>query len=174
MNRARLKGQVRMAHSPDLGKSDAPTPAPLPLLHLRFSADAEAVRAALQSVATSLAEAGVDLIDQATVELVLAEVLNNVTEHAYGAAMPGGVGLILALSGPALSCQVTDTGRRLPGGRPPPASRRSPDPDALPEGGFGWPLIHALTRRLGYRHQGGENVLSFEIPLTGWRDTPVG
>lgn len=163
-----------MASSPDPGPPDARFPTPSPLLRLRFSADAEAVRAALRSVAASLAEAGIDLIDQATVELVLAEVLNNIAEHAYGAAMPGEVGLTLARSGPALSCRVTDTGRKLPGGRPPSASRKSPDPDALPEGGFGWPLIHALTRRLGYRHQGGENRLSFEIPLSGLRDTPVG
>ncbi|WP_280514091.1 hypothetical protein [Allosediminivita pacifica] len=40
-----------------------------------------------------------------------------------------------------------------------------PDPAGLPEGGFGWFLIHELARELAYRHDGGMNRLTFRLPL---------
>jgi serine/threonine-protein kinase RsbW len=160
-----------MMGSPDFGEALGRSGAPPPLLWLVFPAEAPAVRTALLSVERCLAEAGIDLIDQATVELVLAEVLNNVAEHAYDGSAPGEVGLSLTLAGAALACRVSDGGRRFPGGRPPSPGRKPPDPGALPEGGFGWSLIHALTRRLDYRHAEGRNLLSFDIPLAGGTDT---
>jgi serine/threonine-protein kinase RsbW len=37
------------------------------------------------------------------------------------------------------------------------------DVSNLPEGGFGWFLIRALSRDLDYRRVGGRNLLSFRL-----------
>ncbi len=110
-----------------------------------------------------------------TVEVVLAEVLNNIAEHAY-AAGPGKITVSLILGRAGLSCQVTDDGAPMPGGRLPdgkhPVPRANPGDSFaslaladLPEGGFGWNMIRRLTDGLLYSRVGGQNRLSFVIPL---------
>ena len=37
--------------------------------------------------------------------------------------------------------------------------------DALPEGGFGWYLIHSLTQDLDYQRDEEWNCLSFRVPM---------
>lgn len=94
---------------------------------------------------------------------ILAEVLNNIVEHAY-AGQPGDIGISFRLSGDALAFTVTDRGGGLPGGVLPqgdlPAERGIED---LPEGGFGWYLIRLLAEDLVYLRIGGENRLSFVV-----------
>jgi serine/threonine-protein kinase RsbW len=110
-----------------------------------------------------------------TVEVVLAEVLNNVAEHAY-AGGPGQISVSLHLQGAALACLVTDSGVAMPEGQLPAGvlPGQGADPDSsyadlalsdLPEGGFGWHLIRHLTEGLHYERVGGQNRLSFTIPL---------
>lgn len=36
--------------------------------------------------------------------------------------------------------------------------------ESLPEGGFGWLIIHGLTRSLVYFREGSRNLLAFNIP----------
>jgi len=96
----------------------------------------------------------------ATVELVLAEVLNNVTEHAY-ADSAGDVSVTLRPTRGGLACQVVDRGRAMPGGLLPEGHLPVMD---LPEGGFGWHLVHKLTQDLHYHRAAGENRLGFLIP----------
>ena len=36
----------------------------------------------------------------------------------------------------------------------------------LPEGGFGWFLIHNVTKDLSYRREEGWNYLNFSVPAT--------
>ena len=97
---------------------------------------------------------------------MLAEVLNNVAEHAY-ADTAGPVAVTVALIPGGLGCEVVDEGNAMPGGQLP--EGRLPQDDLpeteLPEGGFGWHLIRSLTRDLAYRRQRGSNRLSFTIPL---------
>lgn len=94
-----------------------------------------------------------------TVEIVLAEVLNNVIEHAYA----GGTGRFEIRGrwlGGNLCLQVRDWGRALPGERLPEGLPLDPwgggDP---PEGGFGWYLIRSLSVGLRYRRQQDSNKL---------------
>jgi serine/threonine-protein kinase RsbW len=107
--------------------------------------------------------------DQATVELVLAEVLNNVAEHAYAGAS-GTVTVDLAPAPGGLACLVFDAGDPMPGDRLPEgrlwADRGTALAD-LPEGGFGWSLIRSLTRDLSYQRRRDQNRLTFVIPLAG-------
>ncbi|PKP80225.1 MAG: ATP-binding protein [Alphaproteobacteria bacterium HGW-Alphaproteobacteria-2] len=129
--------------------------------HHLFPAETDAVRRTLAAVTGWLHRLPEPPAEPATVELVLAELLNNVVEHAC-ATLPGRViGLELWSGRGGLACRITDDGRPMPGGRLP--RQWMPPPETLPEGGFGWPLVTALARDLAYRRDGGQNVLSLRI-----------
>jgi serine/threonine-protein kinase RsbW len=130
---------------------------------VRFHIKSEhcAVRDGLRQVLSAEPLAGLIDDDRGTAEIVLAEVLNNVVEHAYAA----GTGLILLslrLGDGWLHCEVEDEGAAMPGCEPP--AGRAPDPADLPEGGFGWNLIRVLCSGLRYERQDGMNRLSFSLP----------
>lgn len=133
----------------------------------RFPAGDMETRTALQAVCDGLRRAGLSEDDLSSAELILAEVLNNIVEHAY-ASGDGIVDLCIELRGNGLLCLIRDHGNAMPNGRPPcpPLPRINP-PSQLPEGGFGWHIIRALTTQLHYRQEKGWNVLSFTMPLTG-------
>ncbi|MFD0859803.1 ATP-binding protein [Roseovarius aquimarinus] len=144
----------------------APPQAPA-RLDLRFGASPDQVRAALAEARAFLAAAGMPDAACGTAEIVLAEVLNNVAEHGYDMRGEGEVRLALTLGGTRLAADITDRGKALPGLCPPPGRRpalggRAAD---LPEGGFGWFLIHTLTEALHYRRADGRNHLHLEIDL---------
>jgi serine/threonine-protein kinase RsbW len=136
-------------------------------LHLLFPASEMAVRRAL-STAVSAAEAmGVGEDASGLVELVLAEVLNNIVEHAFADRGYGIVELEAWRAGGALSVRIRDDGLPMPDGDAPVGGRHDltvETPD-LPEGGFGWGIIRDLTRDLRYRREGTRNELSFVIDL---------
>ncbi len=124
-----------------------------------------------QSVRAALAEARVGLAALApcpeaagTIELVLAEVLNNICEHAYRGA-PGPVELSVRLEGEMLLFETRDHGVPMPNGRAPAGRRASLDRplEDIPEGGFGWYLIRQLTTDLIYSRVGDRNDLSFRM-----------
>jgi serine/threonine-protein kinase RsbW len=138
-------------------------------LRLILCADPRSVRAALAELARADPLAAATIGDRETVELVLAEVLNNVVEHSYQGA-GGRVDLSLHRVSGGLACRVVDSGAPMPDGRLPPGVMPDPPPDqpqALPEGGFGWALIRTLTSDLRYRREGGRNRLDFVIPFAG-------
>ena len=95
-------------------------------------------------------------------ELVLAEVLNNIVEHAYG-GVAGPIWVRAEGAGPRVAFEVIDTGRPMPDGRAP-TGRLPAHPMA--EGGWGWHLIRALARNLRYRRAAGRNILTFSIMET--------
>lgn len=137
------------------------TEAPSRVLHRRFRGEALAVRAALRESLAALAPHLPSAELRGTVEIVLAEVLNNIVEHAYGNT-PGPVELQLRPGPRGLEVFVADEGRPFPQGHPPRPDTRTTG-DALPEGGFGWPLIHSLTRDIAYRRHAGRNELRFRL-----------
>lgn len=135
---------------------------PAPALRLDLRADPLAVRHGLQQLLADplLAGQGADLRDR--LEIVLAEVLNNIVEHAY-AGQPGPIRLRLRSGAAGLHVLAEDEGRAmppqgLPAGRMPPSA-------AAPEGGFGWCLIRALSRDLGYWRGPGCNRLRLVVPF---------
>lgn len=121
-----------------------------------------AVRAGLRRLMASpaLADLPADLRQEA--ELVLAEVLNNIAEHAY-ADGPGLIEVQVAAQGDGLACYVRDRGAPMPGGVPPSGGLPAATGPDLPEGGFGWHLIRTLTRDLSYARDRGGNRLTFRI-----------
>lgn len=141
--------------------------APRQFFARRFIAGDLATRDVLQDLVAGLTKAGVNGDDLATVELILAEVLNNVTEHAY-AEGPGPVELSVEMQRRALACQIVDRGRPMPTGDAPDPPLPPIEPMVnMPEGGFGWHIIRCLTSELTYRRVGKRNTLSLMVPLTG-------
>lgn len=135
-------------------------------LRLIFPSDPIAVRTALSSTMSGLDYLRLKDEDRSTVELVLAEAMNNVVEHAYADA-PGLVELRIANEPDGLFCEVLDDGAPMPAGSPPPGllGEDTDILDDLPEGGFGWFLIRELTVDLAYTHSDGRNQLSFRVAL---------
>ena len=190
----------------------APDPLPAQALFNRvLPADQMSVRQTLTDMHARLApHVSADVLGR--LELVLAEVMNNIVLHGTGTRAghgrdagtgdAGGVGAAgaaargdagdraSATAAPAsttpaqpaptpprrihvsaachrngVACAVTDDGVGLP-----PACLIAPPPpdldgvESLPEGGFGWLIIHGLTRSLVYFREGSRNLLAFNIP----------
>ncbi len=129
-----------------------------------------AVRAMLADLRRWLA-ARADGAPLHSVELGVAEALNNITEHAYAGQAPGPVHLLAVLRPGRLKVRLQDHGAPLPGRVAPSGERPPTDParDTLPEGGFGWFLIRDLANGVDYRRAGGVNrlMLTFCWPPAG-------
>lgn len=133
---------------------------------------------------------------RSAVELVLAEALNNVVEHAYrnlhGSQAQSFIDLRITQDNGVLRVVLRDRGRPMPdhalpgrtatcgpNGARAVASRASAEnpcvtgPDRttplhhLPEGGFGWFLIAALTEDVTYERVNGENRLAMVLRTVG-------
>ena len=133
---------------------------------LVFTAEPDAVRAALVRLLAAAPVQDLPVDARGTVELVLAEVLNNVTEHAY-AGGSGPVEVNLCATPVGLACRIVDRGLAMPGGKLPEGGLPDVAPPDFPEGGFGWHLIRSLTADLTYTRSAGTNRLSFLILLNG-------
>jgi len=136
-------------------------------LRLVFPCTQPNVRRALSSTMSGLGAMNLCEDDSSTVELVLAEVLNNVTEHAYRDEATGMIELHLKQTENGLSCRVIDNGQCMPRNSPPQGHPPNPNRplEMQPEGGFGWFLIRHLTSDLTYMRNAASNVLSFRIAV---------
>lgn len=129
---------------------------------LVIRADADAVRAALAALSQTHLLRGLSEDARGTAELVLAEALNNIVEHAY-ATDPGVIEVTLEPAPVGLSCLIVDQGRPMPGGQLPHGILPPADTEHPPEGGFGWFLIRNLSQDLRYARTDGRNRLSFRL-----------
>lgn len=126
------------------------------------------VRKALADVAAKLACAPSRPAPGDMWEVAIAEVLNNIVEHAYQQRSDGVIEMQLEFGATHLSARFTDYGLPMPGGTPPsgtPADLDVPLQD-LPEGGFGWFLIRSLADRLEYSQEDGTNRLYLSLPIS--------
>lgn len=140
-----------------------------PELRLEFQADPASVQQSLVQMLDLPPLSALSQDDRSIAELVLAEVLNNVAEHAYG---PSGGRVIVSLVGDpdGIRCRVIDEGRAMPGEQLPEGRLPTVPGSALadlPEGGFGWHLIRSLSVGLSYARVGGQNRLGFLLPYGG-------
>ena len=96
-------------------------------------------------------------------EIVLAEVLNNIVEHAYRGAA-GQIQISVACQIGFLDICIKDYGLPMPDLKLP-AGELHPlyDGQDPPEGGFGWHLIRSLTQDLLYQRVQGQNILQFRL-----------
>ena len=144
-------------------------------LRLTFPATPLDVRKALHTVMARFGNEGFEPEELGSLELALAETLNNIVEHAYADRADGEIDLRIARGPRGVYCEVTDDGRDMPDGIPPAGitlSAARPVAD-LPEGGFGWFLIREVTHDLRYMRIGGKNRVSFRLAI-GISDEIVG
>jgi len=106
----------------------------------------------------------VELLSNA--ELIISEILNNIEEHSYG----GEVGCPLRISVSLIDqnkieVETQDFGEPMPGLKLPAKSLPNTDVrlEDLPEGGFGWFLIHTLAPETTYQRNGQRNILTFSL-----------
>lgn len=127
-----------------------------------IAADPAAVRGLLERLERDPALVRLSEEERDCTLLVLAEVLNNVVEHGYG-GRPGWIGLVALPGRPGLGWRVVDrASRALSAGE---MAREMPAQAA--EGGFGLPLIRALTERIALRRKRGLNILTLEVRAEG-------
>lgn len=156
------------AGAPRAGPAVAMTsagPAEPALLSLRDRGDEAAVSRALDRVRDALADHAVDPGRAGDLMIVLGEVLNNTVEHALAGRDDGWFEIVLRDGEGGLEVALSDDGRALPpallsGGSLPEMGEVVDD---LPEGGFGWFIIHTLVDDMTYARDGGVNHLSFSI-----------
>ena len=131
-------------------------------LQLEIPSDNLSVRQVLEQVIAMTLSAD----EKSVVEIVLAEVLNNIVEHAYQEDPTGRIQLSVDHSDTGLRVLVQDEGLPLPEDLPnaPVEYDLTCEASDLPEGGFGWLLVRALTEELHYERRDGRNILSFRIP----------
>lgn len=135
---------------------------------VKVAGNEAAVRDGLARVLDRISPLALSTEDSGTVELLLAEALNNIVEHALaGADQPGSIRIDGHGDADGLHLRITDRGTPMPDGQIPSGAMPSVDgpTDALPEGGFGWFMIHALARDVRYDRSGTLNRLSLRIPV---------
>ncbi|MEN8833487.1 ATP-binding protein [Pacificibacter sp.] len=134
-------------------------------LRLVIPANEEAVREGLSTIKSGLSDLEFSQDEWSTLELVVAEVLNNIVVHAYQERNDGMIETHMDHSNGSLLCKIIDTGNPMPGGELPnkPQSDLTCATEDLPEGGFGWFLIRQLTKDLNYGRMEDQNVLTFRL-----------
>ncbi len=140
---------------------------PGPDVQRRIVSGTARVREALDQVRLDCAGAGADDALNTSAQIVLAEVLNNVVEHAYLYAEGHPIDVSIWIREDGLWCEVVDEGHVMPDGTPPAGIMPNIDasaPGTLPEGGFGWAMVRRMTRDIEYARQNNRNHLGFLIP----------
>lgn len=141
---------------------------PLPDFHISVQSSETAVREALKKLLAGLGPLALDLEEAGTVELVMAEALNNIVEHAYPAAdAVGPINITCKHARDGLHLMVVDRGCGMPDGQTPLGTPVEVDVSLndMPEGGFGWFLIKDLAKDVSYQRVGSENRLSMRLAV---------
>lgn len=132
------------------------------LLDKTYPAEFRWVRRAVQNAVEELRADEVPADALGSVEIVLAEALNNVAEHAYPEDVQGELRLIVRRRAKALMFEIRDKGRPMPQGRAPMGEHPVTEfdqQDEMPEGGYGWFLIREIVSDLVYDRRDEENFL---------------
>lgn len=135
---------------------------------VNIQSDEFAVRDALARVLNALGPLDLDAEESGTIEIVLAEVLNNIVEHAYPTpSQSGPIAIKCAHQTDGLNVQIIDRGDAMPQGKLPLGETAPLDVDleVMPEGGFGWFMIHHLTKDVSYARIDGENRVNLRLAI---------
>lgn len=127
------------------------------------------VRSGLRQVMDHLKPLALGMDDAGKVEIILAEALNNIVEHAlepHGEDTEIWVRCTHARDG--LHLLVIDKGRPMPNCAPPGINQPDVDVavDNLPEGGFGWFMIHTLAQDVSYSRINDANHLYLRVSVS--------
>jgi len=141
-------------------------------MRLTIQSDPLSVRSALQTIMGQFGSDELQPNDAATLEIVLAEVMNNIVEHAYRKRPDGKIRFCANKTETSIWCSFIDNGLPMPDNSTPAGLLRQLDgpTDELPEGGFGWFLIRDLAQNLTYSRIRNRNFLRLRLAL----DCPEG
>lgn len=134
-----------------------------PFTRLTLPAQVQSVRVFHQFVRGGAAVIGMASADMDKLDLVLEEILVNIARYAYEGG-PGEVEVGYSAQGDTLLVEVTDRGRSYN------PLEAAPAPDLTlgladrPIGGLGVLLVKQIVGSLTYRHQDGQNTVSFRFP----------
>ncbi|MEQ3709632.1 MAG: ATP-binding protein [Tateyamaria sp.] len=140
----------------------------MPAFKISVQSGELAVREALAKLQDNLTPLSLDVEESGTVELVMAEALNNVVEHAYPQGDPcGPIDITCSHARDGLHLTVVDSGRAMPDGHTPLGVAVDTDVafDDIPEGGFGWFLIKDLAKDVSYVRVSRQNRLSLRLAV---------
>lgn len=143
------------------------TPASGTIFAAAFPGTPTGVRDALYKIRSRLIAFRTGEEERFSAELVVAEALNNIVEHALAGLQSPAFCLSMQRMHDGVRIEIRDQGRPMPEDCPPlgEAPTLPVDLEELPEGGFGWFLIRQLARDLEYKRIAGENVLSFRLAI---------
>lgn len=138
------------------------------LFHAHFASDPESFGQLIEGLTQAIAGLHPNRDELHNLEILLAEILNNIAEHAYCERNDCPIELLVWRTNGGITCNVIDRGQEMPGGILPPAQNHALNCDRsdLPEGGFGWALVRTIARDLGYERIGGTNVLHFKFTIS--------
>lgn len=137
------------------------------VFHTHFSSDPTHVGAVIEAAIQAISPIFPRDDDIQNLEIVLAETINNIIEHAYQDKIVGPIELMISRGERGLDFCFIDRGLEMPGHQVPAAKSHdlSCTTQDLPEGGFGWFLIHSLVQDLTYARISDENHLTFHYAL---------
>lgn len=126
------------------------------------------VRDAMTKLKSVLVQSQIPPLDISCVEIVVAEILNNVVKHAHKDLEQGWFEVQCNLLSNGLHFVCRDNGVAMPGGTPPGGTLPNVErpKDELPEGGWGWSLVRTLSANLSYVRVQDINLVSFNLPST--------
>ena len=153
---------------PMMNKSANGSPDIEPLCKVHLRSGTTTTRRALEKVLHALEGLKLDSEERHTVELVVAEALNNIVEHAYPETGNGGpIDIECTHRANGLHFAFFDEGQAMPDGTVPFASL--PDlgleTEDLPDGGFGWFIINELAKDVVYERVADRNELRLRIAV---------
>ncbi len=136
-------------------------------IELTFEANNAASRGAIRSIIGQIDPGSVAPEDIDMLDIALAEVFNNIVEHAYQDTGHGQIHVRVEMRDPGMHFTIWDEGDPMPAGRLPDGAPADPGLDAhqQAEGGYGLYMIRQLARKLRYERSNGRNRLSFRIRL---------
>jgi serine/threonine-protein kinase RsbW len=140
----------------------------LPPFDVSLRSEQAEVRGALTSLLTGLAPLDLDVEELNIVELVVAEILNNIVEHAYPPTWPRSkISVTCKQERNGLHLCIIDRGKAMPDNQPPIGMSKPRDVEIsdMPEGGFGWFLIQYLAKDIKYQRSGQQNRLDLRIAV---------
>lgn len=138
---------------------------PKPMLDCAFEGTFDNVSVHLQKLDAELDRNAVASSCKDDILIVLGEVLNNIVEHGYKEHNGGDIHLRAHAEKDAVHISTMDHGPPIPRSTLSEANlpEKTDDMQTMPEGGFGWFMIHALTDDMRYERVDGQNRFSFSI-----------
>ncbi|MEX0350906.1 MAG: ATP-binding protein [Paracoccaceae bacterium] len=134
-------------------------------LRLSVIATPLAARQAVSDICNHVAKPGVAPARMEDIRIALTEALNNIVEHAYSPRAPGRIRVSIYAASKVVEIGLSDFGTPLPLRNLSARTLPPPDPQDLPEGGFGWHLIRTLADQIAYERREGCNHLSLRFNL---------